>query len=91
MVTTDFEGNQGDIEIIKVFEESNSTRGAVMNQDHQMVNVNLTTQTKVEFELIEGYKYFDCCHLFFEMNRETTELSSNREVGGRYMILSKSG
>ncbi len=40
---------------------SNSTLGAVMNQGHQMVNVNLPTQMKVEFKLIEGYNYFDCC------------------------------
>ncbi len=43
----DFEGNQGDFEIIKFCEKSNSTLGAVMNWDHQTENVNLTTQTKV--------------------------------------------
>ncbi len=29
---------------------SNSTFGTVMNQDQQTVNVNLTTQTKVNFD-----------------------------------------
>ncbi len=30
------------------------------------VNLNLTTQMKVEFELIEGYNYFDCHCLFLK-------------------------
>ncbi len=35
----DFEGKQGDVEIIKFCEETNSTLGAVMNGDHHMVNL----------------------------------------------------
>ncbi len=53
-----FKGNQDNVKIIKFCKESNSTLGAVTNQDHQTVNVNLTTQTKVEFNVFEGEQLF---------------------------------
>ncbi len=44
------------------------------------MRVNLTTQNKVDFELVEGYNYFDCHCLFHEIKAETVVASKNGEV-----------
>ncbi len=44
------------------------------------MSVNLTTQMKVNFELVEGYNYFDCLCLSFEIKAETVVASKNGEV-----------
>ncbi len=46
--------------MIDYFDKKKSTLGGVMNQDQQMVNVNLTTQTKVKFDVFVVNIYFDC-------------------------------
>ncbi len=43
VMTIDFDGKHGGVKIIKFCKESKPTFGTVINQDHQMTNVNLTT------------------------------------------------
>ncbi len=46
-------GKKVGVRMINYLNKSKSTLDAMMNQDHQMMNVNLTTQTKILFDFLK--------------------------------------
>ncbi len=65
-----------------------------MTWDHQTVNVNLTTQTKVDFDFFDKNNYCYCCYLLFAVKQATLlgdgdggEMNALMEIRGDIEII----